>query len=236
MIRDSNLPMPRRLSGASRIVAIAMLALLPALAWAAPPAAALVPGVDYVDIPNGAPMSPLPGKIEVVEVFGYTCPHCAAFEPVFQQWKTKQRSDVNIIPVPAPFGGYWIPYAQAFYAAQSMGLVDRTHEAMFKAIHEQHRMPIGGATPKEVAAFYANYGVDPVKFAATMTSKPIQAKLVTARDFLMRSEVDGTPSVVVAGKYRVTGKSSQDVLRITDALVSRERAALASPTTNKKKK
>ena len=227
MIRHSSFRVPHRLAGATRIAVIAMLALLPVLAWAAPPAAALVPGVDYVDIPNGAPMAPRPGKIEVVEVFGYTCPHCAAFEPVFEQWKSQQASDVNVIPVPAPFGGYWIPYAQAFYAAQSMGLVDRTHQAVFRAIHEEHRLPIGGATPKEVAAFYTAYGVNAEKFAAAMTSKPIQAKLTAAREFLIRSEVDGTPSVVVAGKYRVTGKNFQDVLRITDALVSRERAAMA---------
>ncbi len=222
-------PMRRRLARLPRIAAIAMLALLPLLAWAATPVAPvapLVPGVDYVEIPNGTPMAPRPGKIEVVEVFGYTCPHCASFEPVFQEWKSEQRGDVNVVEVPAPFGGYWTPYAQAFYAAQSMNLVDRTHRDMFRAIHEEHRLPIGGATPKDVAAFYAGYGVDPKQFADTMTSKPIQAKLAQARDFLMRSEVEGTPTVVVAGKYRVIGKNAQDVLRIIDALVNRERAAL----------
>lgn len=220
-------PAPRRLCGIARLAATAILVTLPLLAWAASPADTLVPGVDFIEIPDGAAFTPKPGTIEVVEVFGYTCPHCADFEPVFEQWKGQQGKDVNVVRVPAPFGGYWIRYAQAFYAAQSLDLVERTHNDMFRAIHTEHRLPIGGATPKDVAAFYTDYGVDPEKFAATMTGQPVQAKLVAARDFLMRSEVEGTPTIVVAGKYRVNGKTSADVLRITDALVSRERAALA---------
>lgn len=218
---------PRRFTGVARLAAVALLAALPLLAWAAPAADALVPGVDFVEIADGTAFAPKPGTIEVVEVFGYTCPHCANFEPVFEQWKAQQKKDINVVRVPAPFGGYWIPYAQAFYAAQSLGLEERTHNDMFRAIHAEHRLPIGGATPKAVAAFYADYGADPEKFAAIMTGKPVQAELVAARDFLMRSQVEGTPTIVVAGKYRVNGKTSQDVLRITDALVSRERAARA---------
>lgn len=212
----------------ARVAAIALLVLLPVLAYAAPPAGeALVAGTDYAVIPDGAPFQPRPGTVEVVEVFGYTCPHCANFEPALREWKQRQKADVNVVSVPAPFGGYWIPYAQAFYAAQSLDLVERTHGDMFRAIHHEHRLPIGGATPAVIAGFYTEYGADADDFAALMTGKPVQGKLVAARDFLARSGVEGTPTIVVAGKYRVLGKTSQDVLRITDALVNRERAALA---------
>lgn len=223
----STLPVSARRSRLARIAATAILALVPLFVWAAPAADTLVAGKDYAEIPAGSALAPRPGTVEVVEVFGYTCPHCAAFEPALQQWKEQQGPDVNVVSVPAPFGGYWIPYAQAFYAAQSMNLVERTHRDLFHAIHEEHRLPIGGATPAKIAKFYGEYGVDPDTFAATMTGTQVQAKLASARDFLMRSEVEGTPTIVVAGKYRVLGKSSQDVLRITDALVNRERSALA---------
>ncbi|WP_246606628.1 thiol:disulfide interchange protein DsbA/DsbL [Novilysobacter antarcticus] len=227
MMFHSALPISSRTRFA-RVVATALLAVLPLLACAAPPAAdALVAGTDYAVIADGAPFEPRPGKIEVVEVFGYTCPHCASFEPALQEWKQQQKADVNVVSVPAPFGGYWIPYAQAFYAAQSMNLVERTHRDMFRAIHEERRLPVGGATPRDIAKFYAGYGVDADDFAAAMTGKPVHEKLVAARDFLSRSEVEGTPTLIVAGKYRVLGKTSEDVLRITDALVSRERSTLA---------
>ncbi len=219
-------PSPSRSRGTwLAAVSVVALTLLPLFAWAASPAAqALVPGVDYVEIPGGTPLAPHPGKIEVVEVFGYTCPHCAHFEPVLRAWKAELPADVEVVTVPAPFGGYWIPYAQAFYAAQSMGLADRTHAAMFRAVHEQRRLPVVGAKPAQIAGFYAEYGADPAKFAQTMASAQTQAKLVEARDFLQRSGIEGTPSLVVAGKYRVMGNTFQDLLRIAGELIQRERA------------
>src|SRR5688500_6235588 len=99
-----------------------LLALLPAVAGAAPAAApAPVEGKDYVVIPDGKPFAPLNGKVEVVEVFGYTCIHCAHLEPIISAWKRKQPSYVRLTPVPAAFGGYWIPYARAYYAAEVLG-------------------------------------------------------------------------------------------------------------------
>jgi thiol:disulfide interchange protein DsbA len=239
---STTLPSPTRPSPSRRrvrrtwlaVVSLVALATLPLFAAAATPAAqGLVAGVDYVDMPGGTAFAPQPGKIEVVEVFGYTCPHCAHFEPLLRAWKAKLPADVEVVAVPAPFGGYWIPYAQAFYAAQSMGLLDRTHSAMFRANHEQRRLPIGSATPARIAGFYADYGADPEKFAQAMTSPQTQAKLVQARDFLQRSGVEGTPSLIVAGKYRVLGNSAQDMLRIADALIQRERAAPARPETER---
>lgn len=221
----SRRPGPRRLA---RLTAAAMLAVLPLFALAATPAAALVEGTDYVEISGGAAFAPRAGKIEVVEVFGYTCPHCAHFEPLLSAWKARLPADVAFVAVPAPFGGYWIPYAQAFYGAQSMGLVDRTHMAMFRALHETRSLPITGATPAEIAGFYAGHGADPARFAEAMASPQTQAKLATAREFLLRSGVEGTPALVVDGRYRVLGNSAQDMLRIADALIQRERTARQS--------
>jgi len=39
----------------------------------------------------------------------------------------------------------------------------------------------------------------------------------------MRSQVGGTPTLVINGKYRVLGRSYEDMLRIADALIARER-------------
>ena len=66
--------------------ALLLLLLSPLFAHAATPVA----GVDYVEIPNGKPFAPLNGKVEVVEVFGYTCIHCAHFQPQVAAWKRKQ--------------------------------------------------------------------------------------------------------------------------------------------------
>ena len=46
-------------------------------------------------------------------------------------------SDVNFVYVPAMFGGTWDDYARAFYAAQTLGVQEKTHEALYAAIHSQ---------------------------------------------------------------------------------------------------
>lgn len=201
--------------------AAAEAALASAASGAAP-----VEGTDYVLIPNGEPFEPANGQVEVVEVFGYTCPHCATFQPLIGAWKAKLPADVRVTYVPAPFGGYWIPYAKAYYAAEALGVRDQTHDAMFNALHVQRALPIQGATPEDVGNWYAsNSSADAAEFAATMESFGTDAKLKRASQFIQRSGVDGTPSMVVAGKYRVTGNSLPDNLRIASHLVAMERAA-----------
>ena len=65
-----------------------LLALSPLTTLAATPTP-LVEGKDYERIADAGPFAPLAGKIEVVEMFGYTCPHCAHFEPQLEAWAAK---------------------------------------------------------------------------------------------------------------------------------------------------
>ena len=201
--------------------ALLLLLLSPLFAHAATPVA----GVDYVEIPNGKPFAPLNGKVEVVEVFGYTCIHCAHFQPQVAAWKRKQPAHVRFTPVPAAFGGFWMPYARAYYAAAKLRVLGKTHDAVFKALHETGSLPIQNASDEEIAAFYASYGADPKAFIAAMRSPATDLLLDRSRDFALATGIEGTPTIVVNGKYRVTGRNFDDTLRITDYLVAKERAA-----------
>ncbi|MCM2355169.1 MAG: thiol:disulfide interchange protein DsbA/DsbL, partial [Arenimonas sp.] len=184
-----------------------------------------VAGVDYVEIPGGQPFEPGTGQIEVAEVFSYTCPHCASFEPMVMAWRARQPADVKFIPVASFFGGNPEPFAKAFYAAQALGVLGRTHEPMFRALHIERTLDLAGANPQTLGAFYARHGVDPAQFASTMSSFAIDAKVKRANQFVMATGVEGSPAIVVDGKYRVTGKTLEDTLRITTHLVAKERAA-----------
>jgi thiol:disulfide interchange protein DsbA len=186
-----------------------------------------VAGTDYVVIPDGQPFEPANGKIEVVEVFGYTCPHCATFQPLITAWKARLPADVRFTYVPAPFGGYWIPYAKAFYAAQALGVLDQSHEPMFRALHIEQALPIQSVTPEELGQWYAGHGADAAQFVDAFNSFGTEAKLNRARQFIQRSGVDGTPMLVVNGKYRIVGQSLQDTLRVANQLIAMERAAQA---------
>lgn len=193
----------------------------------APAGPALVPGTDYVEIQGGQPFDPLDGKIEVVEVFGYVCPACNAFQSSVRAWKAKLPADVRVTYVPALFGPDWIPYAHAFYAAESLGLVDKTHDAVYDAIHTKRTLPGEGQKPTAapIAAFYSGYGVSAEQFTNAMNSFAINGKLNKARQFAVRSQISGTPSLIVNGKYLVKGRSWDDMLRIADQLIAQERAA-----------
>ena len=189
-----------------------------------PSGPAPVAGTDYVEIPGGQAFAPAAGKVEVAEVFGYTCPHCAQFQPLIDGWKAKQPADVNVISVPAAFGGYWVTYARAFFAAETLGVLDKSHDAMFNALHVARSLNLE-STPEDIGKFYAQYGVDPKTFASTMKGFAVETKLNRAKQFAMRSKIEGTPSVVVNGKYLVSvdERGYEPMFNTIEHLVARER-------------
>ena len=95
--------MSRRYFLAAALAAASAFFLMPAAADA-PKDRAIVEGIDYEVIPDGQAFAPVKGKVEVVEVFGYTCPHCAHFEPQVSAWKARHTKDVNFVALAAPFG------------------------------------------------------------------------------------------------------------------------------------
>jgi len=64
-----------------------------------------------------------PGKVEVVELFWYGCPHCYEFEPALAQWLARKPEYVEFVRMPAVFANnrLWLLHAQAFYAADALG-------------------------------------------------------------------------------------------------------------------
>lgn len=204
----------------SRLLLLLML-LLPSFAHAADPVA----GVDYVEMPDGKPFAPVRDKVEVAEVFSYSCVHCFQFQARISDWARGQPAHVNFTSVPAAFGGYWTSYARAYFAAESLGLLERTHEAVYRAVHVTGALPVQNVSHAEIAAFYGTLGADPKRFAAAMQGKAVEARIERARKFAMDVGVEGTPTLVVAGRYRVTARTLDDAWRTIDFLVARERAA-----------
>jgi len=186
-----------------------------------------VAGTDYEVIEGGQPFQQAAGKIEVAEVFGYVCPACFRFQPTLAPWKAGLPSDVTFVYVPAMFGGTWDDYARAFYAAETLGVEAKTHDALYNAIHVEQSLKgeRGRDSVEDIAKFYTAYGVDAKQFADTMGSFGVAAKTNRAKQFAQRSKISGTPSLIINGKYLVKGTSYQDMLRIADHLIARERAA-----------
>lgn len=217
-----------------RHLLVLLLSLIPVVAFAQPMAPGVMrEGVDYVTLP--APQPPFaPGKIEVAEVFSYACIHCFHFQPLVNTWKKAMPKDVRWEYVPAAFGGPFDQFARAYFAAQILGVQEKTHDAVFKGIFEQKLVKQG--TPEEVADMYARFGVDRAKFLAAMQSDAVKARFAKARDFAMRGGVDSTPTLIVNGKYRVLGRKDagyEGMLKTVDFLIERERGL--APRAAKKK-
>ncbi len=199
--------------------------LLPVAAVSAQTAETPQAGREYAVIEPAQTIAPASGRIEVAEVFAYTCIHCARFEPVLKAWKARQPEHVQVVAVPMAFGGVAEAYARAYYAAEAMGVLDRTHQALFDAVHVQQRQ---FRSAEDIAAFVAEQGVDKATFLSTMNSFAVNAKIARAKQVVPRWGVEGTPSLVVAGKYRVLGGARggfEGMLDTVDFLVARERAA-----------
>lgn len=194
-------------------------ALLPALAWSAP----AVEGRDYALIENGAPYQPLAGKIEVAEVFAYWCIHCARFAPALEEWKRKLPGDVHLSYVPLPQDSN-DAFARGFFATQDAGALDKVHGPLFVAVHEEGSMP-RNPTIDELAAWYGQRGLSAQRLKAAMAAPALGERLMAARQFAVRSGVEGTPTLIINGRYRILGNSMQALLQNADAVIAQLRDA-----------
>lgn len=182
---------------------------------------------DFTIIPNGKPYDLVKGKIEVVEFFNYICPACNAFDPLLQEWKTRLPADVNFVYLPADFNPDFIVYARAYYASDLLGLSEKTHHAIYQAIHVDHKLPGEGESPEpqKIARFFEQYGVTAQAFMDAMDSFAVNTRMDQGHQFEIQSRIMGTPSLIVDGKYLVKAGSFADRLRIASLLIERERSA-----------
>jgi len=205
---------------------LSTLALLAASGFAfagAPAGPAPVEGEHYVRIEGGAPFAPVKGTVEVVEAFAYTCNHCAALEPMLAIWaKGLPKKSARLVPLPVSFGGPTDTFARAYFAAKALKVPASSHAAMFSALHELGTVPLHHPSDAEIAQFYTRYNVKPEKFIATMKSQAIDDQAKRAHAFVARSGLEGTPTLIINGRYRITARSREETFRIADHLIARE--------------
>lgn len=164
------------------------------------------------------------GKVEVIEAFSFACGACAAFEPYVQAWKKTKPDHVRFELLPGQYNATWEMFARAYYAGVALGIDQKAHQAVFDAMHVQRSL----RTLEDVAKVYAQFGRSEAAFLAAANSFAVNAKLKRANLLFPRLQIDGTPNLVVAGKYRITAKTAGSHARMWDVvnfLVAKERAA-----------
>lgn len=167
-------------------------------------------------------------KIEVVEVFSYACPACNMFQPTMTKLKAALPANAQLVYLPAAFrpDEDWPVFQRAFYAAQALGILDKTHEATFDAIWKDDgtlrisdpktRRPVKQMpTIEDVGAFYAKTaGIKAEDFVGVANSFAVNTKMKRADSMIKAYGVDSTPTLVVAGKYRLTAATAGAVDKV----------------------
>ncbi len=167
-----------------------------------------------------------PKKVEVVELFWYGCSHCYTFEPMLAKWAEKLADDVDFWHSPAMWNEAMVVHARAFYAAKTMGILDKMNMPLFKALNVERRRL---ASEDELADLFAEHDVDREKFKKAYNSFSVTSGVRLADSRARSYKITGTPEIVVNGKYRVDAKMAggqQQMLDVTDFLIAKERAAL----------
>lgn len=214
-----------------RLGLLAMLLMVGSLAWAQQPD--IREGVHYTRL-DQAPSARTPEKIEVTEIFSYGCHACNEFEPFIQSWKARQAEDVAFNRIPVGFGRpNWNMLAKGYLMAEILGVEDETHMPLMNAIWKQGLWNRGTQvrSVEQLADFYAGQGVDREKFLALDNGFMLNMREKRNADLLSAYQPRQTPTMIVAGKYKVqTGQSVpsyQAMLAVVDHLVALERAERA---------
>lgn len=195
-------------------------------------------GVNYFLIEPARPTSMPAGKVEVTEVFSYACPACNLFVPTMHKLKAILPPNAVFDFVPASFNPSedWPMFQLAYLTAQTLGVADQTHDAMFNAVWQSGELAVIDPatrgiksrlpTIEDAAKFYnAKAGVPIDKFLETAKGFTVDNKVRGAEDLIKRYRVDRTPTIVVNGKYRLHAESAggtDQLVELVKWLVAKE--------------
>lgn len=213
----------REFSLAASAAAAGALTLGASSSWAQ--GAAPKEGKDYIKLGKPASVSAAAGKVEVVEFFWYSCPHCNAFEPQFEAWAKSQPADVVVRRVPVAFNASFVPQQKLYFALEGMNLLPQLHAKVFRAIHIERN---GLKTDDAILDWVGKQGVDAAKFKEVYNSFTVANQARKAAQLQNEYDVEGVPAMGVAGRYYTDGTKAgnmDNVLRVVNALIASSRKA-----------
>jgi thiol:disulfide interchange protein DsbA len=229
---------PPEVSLMHRFLSALLSTLLVALVPAAHAAQSPVEGKQYVRLPSPQHTTVAPGKVEVLEVFSYGCPACNHFQPTMEKLRHDLPPNAQMSFLPAAFNTAedWPMLQRAYFAAQFLGVAERTHQAMYDAVWKSGELAISDPTTnrlknplpslEDAAKFYQKAaGVSPEKFLQVARSFGVDAKIRAADAQIQAMEIPGTPSIVINGKYRVlmdSISSYDELINVVRYLIAQE--------------
>ena len=169
-----------------------------------------------------------PSKVEVVEVFWFGCNHCFALESYILPWKKTLPKDVDYWKSHATWNPTLKIHARLFYSAKALGIEDKIVPGAFTAIQREGRFLTGNS---ELEYFFRGFGVEKEKYFSVSNSFGVNNAVKQADNRMRQWTITGVPTLIVNGKYKVSGTrevGTDRLLDVVDFLIEKERRFLAS--------
>ena len=157
------------------------------------------PGINFKPTKEGIPTQSK-DKIEVIELFWYGCVHCFNMDPYLDKWADDLPKDVTFKRIPAIPRKDWVASAKAYYALESLGLVNKLHEKLFDAIHKEKTFKHNDS--KALINWIALNGkLDKKDVEAAFNSFSMKSKLSRSFKIFKAAGATGVPTMIIDGKY-----------------------------------
>ena len=182
-------------------------------------------GTHYARLVPTQPTVGGAGKIEVSEIFNYSCPHCYDLDPILNKWASELPPEVRFVRIPGMFNRVAQLHAQMYYTAELLAAdgtlpdMGQFHSTVFDEFQRRGNSLV---SEDAIERLFARFGVSADDFNKTWNSFPVNQKLRVASDLGRRYGVAlaGVPVIIVNGKYRV--RNTRELLEIVDELLVRE--------------
>ena len=170
-----------------------------------------------------------PSKVEVVEVFWFGCNHCYALESFVQPWKRNLPNDVDFWKSHITWNAQAETHARLFYSAKALGIEEKAVPAAFTSIWREGRNLLGNS---EVEYFFKGFGVEKERYLSVSNSFGVNNAVKQADNRMRQWAVTGVPTLIVNGKYKVSGTreiGTSKLLDVVNFLIEKERRFLTRP-------
>jgi|TARA_B100000795_G_scaffold262014_1_gene239415 thiol:disulfide interchange protein DsbA len=157
------------------------------------------PGVNFKTTKEAIP-NESKNKIEVIELFWYGCVHCFNMDPYLDKWADTLPKDVTFKRIPAIPRKDWVESAKAYYALESLGVVNKLHEKLFDAIHKE-KIFKHNDTKALINWIAMNGKLEKKDVKAAFNSFSMKAKLSRSFKIFKAAGATGVPTMIIDGKY-----------------------------------
>jgi thiol:disulfide interchange protein DsbA len=180
-------------------------------------------GIHY-DLIEPAIHTGISDRVVVTEFFSYACGHCYNFEPLLESFESRLPDGVVVQRTPVIWNNNpsMKLLAKTYYTVEALDLFDPMHTAVFNAIHRERKRL---STPEAVRAVFTGNGVAASDFDRAFGSFGINSLVRQAAARTEGARVQGTPSLMVNGKYRIDTRqagSQANMLKIAAFLANKE--------------